>query len=81
MAARKNIPQEVTGFDVTCTIGRVEFAETGINPGVAAFMLIAEHDVPGTYRFPNPDGSYTVVTVEYDNPSDGLVESYLGFTG
>jgi hypothetical protein len=56
------------GFDVTCVIGRVSFdGEPGSpNPHVVAFQLIAEHDSPGTYRFPAPDGSTTVVTVSYE---------------
>jgi hypothetical protein len=77
MAVKKNVTQEVTGFDVTCIVGRVEFSDIGPNPGVAAFMLIAEHDAPGTYSFPNPDGSYTRVTVEYEDfGSAELVAGY-----
>ena len=54
------------GFDVVCTIGRVELGEYGPNPEVAAYMLIAEHGAQGTYRFPRADGTTAVVTVAYE---------------
>jgi hypothetical protein len=52
------------GFDVVCTIGRVEFGTGDMSPYVAAFVLIAEHDANGTFQFPNEDGTITSVTVE-----------------
>ena len=54
------------GFDVVCTIGRVNFTDTdGLQPHVAAFQLIAEHDAPGSYSFPMADGRSCIVNVEH----------------
>jgi len=56
------------GFDVTCVIGRVVIAGGGPHPPhVAAFMLIAEHDAPGTYTFPMANGNECRVTVVHDD--------------
>lgn len=54
-------------FDVTCVIGTVSFSDdgTGDPPGIVAMRMIAEHDAPGTYRFPRADGTEQVVTIEY----------------
>jgi hypothetical protein len=56
---------EMTGFHVTCTIGRVTFGDGDVSPHVAAFQLIAEHGAPGEFHFPAPDGSMCIVTVEF----------------
>jgi len=58
--------QEQNGFDVVCTIGRVEFHELGTHtPYECAMLLIAQHGAPGTFQFPAPDGSTTSVTVDF----------------
>jgi hypothetical protein len=53
------------GFDVTCTIGRVVFGEGETTPHEAAFLLIAQHGAPGTFRFPAENGDEVEVTVNY----------------
>lgn len=59
-------PKPITGFDVTCVIGRVEFSDTGESaPRVVAFAMIGEHDVEGTYSFPMADGRTCVVDVNH----------------
>lgn len=57
--------REAGGFEVTCTIGRVEFDRMGdMTPFQAAMALIAEHNADGEYRFPNPHGDgVTVVAI------------------
>lgn len=68
---RKNPPKRSIedpppgGFDVTCVIGRVEFGEGDEHSSVVAFKLIAQHDAPGVYSFPNADGTTCRVTVEH----------------
>jgi hypothetical protein len=63
----KSRPRE--GFDVVCTIGRVEFGNGNMPPHVAAFALIAEADMPGTYSFPTANGGVCEVTVVFhDEP-------------
>ncbi len=41
------------GFDITCTIGRVDFMALGDfkSPQEAAMALIGRHDAEGTYEF------------------------------
>lgn len=57
----------ITGFDVTCVIGRVEFSEAGTSdPRVVAFAMIAEHGAEGSYSFPMANGQTCVVTVNHD---------------
>lgn len=71
MAAPSKTRSEVRqGFDVTCTVGRVEFDEYGPPPEVAAFVLIAEHGAPGEFRFPRPDGTVCIVSVAYAEPHE-----------
>lgn len=66
---RRPHPGLHAGFDVVCTIGRVELGEDGEDsPHVAAFKLIAQHDTPGTFTFPMSDGGECAVTVEYSEP-------------
>lgn len=61
-ASERNPP---TGFDVTCSIGRVEFnSDSDLSPTQAAFLLIEGHGANGTFRFPNEDGSIAVITVD-----------------
>ena len=55
----------VTGFDVTCVVGRVEFGNGDVAPHVAAFQIIASHDAEGTYTFPMADGRTCVVSVDF----------------
>lgn len=56
----------VTGFDVTCVVGHVEFDSTGdLTPHEAAFLVIARHDNRGTFQFPMLDGRTMSVTVDY----------------
>jgi hypothetical protein len=58
--------QEQNGFDVTCTIGRVEFHELGQHtPMECAMLLIAQHGASGTFHFPGVDGGDVAVTVEF----------------
>jgi hypothetical protein len=60
---------DVDGFDVVCKVGRVSFNDkTGMPPHVAAFQLIAEHDAPGVYSFPMPDGRTCSVDVAFEDP-------------
>lgn len=55
------------GFDVTCVIGHVSLDPAGATPAhVAAFSLIAEHDAPGSYRFPMADGRTCLVDVSWE---------------
>lgn len=74
---RNTMQDSPTGFDVTCVIGRVEFDNTGEHtPHEAAFLLIAKHDAPGEYVFPNADGGTCRVSVDYSPVSDQTVEVY-----
>lgn len=55
-----------SGFDVTCTIGRVEFSELSEHsPLVAAFILIAQHGASGEFSFPGEEGKLIYVDVTY----------------
>lgn len=66
--ARTRIERD--GFDVTCVIGRVTFDPDAIgDPYTAAFVLIGEHNAPGTFTFPNADGGTVVVSVAHE-PND-----------
>jgi len=66
MRERREARGEVTGFDVTCSIGRVNFDELAETTAVeAAFLLIARHDAEGTYTFPAENGGQITVTVEF----------------
>lgn len=69
--AKKAFNKTYEGFDVVCTIGRVEYQALGDfdSPMTAAFNLIAKHGSPGVYHFPGPDGSVTV-TVEYGSQEE-----------
>jgi hypothetical protein len=52
-------------FDVVCVVGTVIVGPEGDeSPHMAAFRLIAEHDAPGTYTFPNAWGGTTAVEIE-----------------
>jgi len=62
-------PLTPTGFDVTCTVGRVEFGGGDDTAYVSAFRLIAEHGADGHYSFPSELGGTVHVTVE-TQPSD-----------
>ena len=57
--------QQMDGFDVVCTIGRVVFGDGEQSPRTVAFGLIAEHGAEGTFTFPNEDGTVCRVTVEH----------------
>jgi hypothetical protein len=64
--AYENDPVE--GFDVTCTIGRVTFGESGgMTPTEAAFLLIARHGAEGHFTFPHETGGTFHVTVDVDH--------------
>lgn len=65
-AAKRNL--DAGGFDVVCTIGRVEFGNGSVSPEVAAFKLIAEHGAPGGYSFPTAAGGLCHVEVSFTNP-------------
>jgi hypothetical protein len=55
-------------FDVTCVLGSVHVQPgEGPSPHVAAFSMIAEHDVPGTYSFPMSNGQTCVVSYSYED--------------
>jgi hypothetical protein len=59
--AMKNPPRT---FDVTQVIGTVSLDPHGTdNVHLVAFRIIAEHDSPGTFTFPNMFGAETTVTV------------------
>lgn len=54
-----------TSFNVTQVIGTVQLGKGGDqSPDLAAFRIIADHDMPGTFTFPNTHGADTTVTVE-----------------
>jgi hypothetical protein len=54
-------------FDVTCTIGTVYLDENANHtPAQAAFLLIADHNAEGEFRFPAEQGGFTVVTVAHE---------------
>lgn len=64
------------GFDVVCTIGRVEFSQVGTtHPRVAAFELIAGHGADGHFTFPDEDGSILHVDVSHQ-PTDSEPEGF-----
>lgn len=65
---RKPSRKPAGSFDVTCVIGTVELdgGVGGLSPHEAAFLLIAQHDAPGTYQFPMPDGRTMAVTVDHE---------------
>lgn len=56
-------------FDVTCVIGTVVAGDEEMSPHEAAFLLIAQHDAPGTYVFPCANGDEVSVSVVI-TPSD-----------
>jgi hypothetical protein len=59
----------VDGFDVTVetVVGRVDLGPDGqFPPHVAAFMLIAEFDQQGTFKYPMRDGRTCVVDVTWE---------------
>jgi len=59
------------GFDVVCTIGRVDLVDCGPHsPSEAAFLLIGQHNAPGVYSFPAENGGTMHVTVEVDDTID-----------
>lgn len=63
---------ELSQFDVVCVVGTVIVGNDGDEtPHMAAFRLIAEHDAPGTYSFPNAYGGTTEVNVEDPQRSNG----------
>jgi len=66
MATSKRKMDDVTGFDVTCTIGRVTFGEGDVSPMVAAFQLIGEYGGNGAYQFPAEDGGIMHVDVQHE---------------
>jgi hypothetical protein len=50
------------GFDITATIGHVEFSGVGdMTPVEAALRIIGAHGAEGTYRFPHEDGGEWVI--------------------
>lgn len=54
-------------FDVTQVIGTVKLSPQGdMSPYVAAFVVIAEFDSEGTFRFPMADGRNCIVKVEHE---------------
>lgn len=58
-------------FDVVvqAVIGKVVIDPQGsMSAHVAAFSIIAEHDTPGLYSFPLPDGRTCQVEVAYVQP-------------
>lgn len=57
------------GFNVTCTIGRVVFGESGYSPHVAAMILIGQHGAEGVYHFPMEDGRMQEVQIAFIEPS------------
>lgn len=72
LRARKLSGDLETGFDVTCVVGRVEYDANGdMSPHKAAFIIIAEQDMPGTYTFPMSVGGTCSVTVDYENMPRG----------
>lgn len=78
--AETRVDPLATSFDVTCVIGTVVMDGQGTeNPHMAAFRLIAEHDAPGVYSFPNAYGMQTVVEVNappYEQPADEFHPTY-----
>jgi hypothetical protein len=68
---RKSI-RPVPGFDVVCTIGRVEFDQLGeYTPFEAAMLLIARHGSDGTFEFPTASGgTHTVITESTPSPEE-----------
>ena len=59
---------DVRGFDVVVerSVGHVSFDGDGqYPPHVAAFMLIAEADEQGTFKYPMQDGRVCVVDVTW----------------
>jgi len=56
------------GFDVVCTVGRVEFTNDPLaeHPRVSAMRLIAEHGAEGHYSFPHEDGGTCHVAVHFE---------------
>lgn len=53
------------GFDVVCTIGRIEFGDSHHTPYEAALLLIGQHGATGEFTFPAENGDTVVVTVEH----------------
>lgn len=55
------------GFDITCTIGRVEFGTGDQSPYMAAMQIIAQHTeggAEGHFEFPNEVGDTMHIHVE-----------------
>ena len=64
--------EPMTGFDVVveAVIGTVTLDPMGtVSPHRAAFDLIAQHDMQGTFKFPMADGRTCVVEVGYEGPT------------
>jgi len=57
------------GFDVVCTIGRVQFGVSDQTPLEAAMAMIGRHNAPGVYSFPDHGierGGTVTVVVEFE---------------
>lgn len=68
-------PVPSPGFDVVCTIGRVEFSATGdTHPYEAALTLIGRHQADGTFTFPAENGGTVSVHVDTSDPDDSHSE-------
>lgn len=67
MRQRRFEAERANGFDVTCTIGRVQFGEGDHTPQEAAFLLIAQHGADGTFEFPSESAGPIRVTVETES--------------
>ena len=66
MASPRKSRLTPSGFDVVCSIGRVEFdSSSGKTPYETAFDLIGSHGANGVFSFPAEDGGEILVTVEH----------------
>lgn len=67
--------RESGGFDITCTIGRVELGDGDTHPTEAAMQVIAKHAVhaDGSFTFPDVEtGGMISVHVERERTSDDV---------
>jgi hypothetical protein len=64
-APRKTHRLAPDGFDVVCTIGRVEFGDGPYTPYETALLMIGQHGATGEFTFPAENGDTVVVNIEH----------------
>jgi hypothetical protein len=75
MAAKSKLGQQISGFDVTCVIGRVEFGTGEKTPFQAAMEIVSRHvedtgafDVE--FSFPHESGGTIHASINFEAPEE-----------